>query len=42
MSGPQTILRGGCMCGAIRYEITAEPMFGGRSPVMPPRSACRE
>jgi hypothetical protein len=29
MSGPQTILRGGCMCGAIRYEITAEPMFGG-------------
>jgi hypothetical protein len=35
MSGPQTILRGGCLCGAIRYEITAEPMLGGHSPVMP-------
>jgi hypothetical protein len=24
-----TTYRGGCQCGAIRYEITAEPMFGG-------------
>ncbi len=22
--------RGGCMCGAIRYEIGAEPLFGGQ------------
>jgi hypothetical protein len=26
---PETILRGGCMCGAIRYQIAGEPMFGG-------------
>jgi hypothetical protein len=25
-----TTFRGGCRCGAIRYEITAEPMFGGQ------------
>jgi hypothetical protein len=25
-----TTYRGGCRCGAIRYEITAEPMFGGQ------------
>jgi hypothetical protein len=25
-----TIYRGGCLCGAIRYEITAEPMFAGQ------------
>ena len=30
MSAPETILRGGCMCGAIRYAIAAEPMFGGQ------------
>ena len=24
-----TIHRGGCRCGAIRYEIAAEPMFAG-------------
>jgi hypothetical protein len=24
-----TTYRGGCLCGAIRYEIAAEPMFGG-------------
>jgi hypothetical protein len=24
-----TTYRGGCRCGAIRYEIAAEPMFGG-------------
>lgn len=24
-----TTYRGGCLCGAIRYEINAEPMFGG-------------
>ena len=28
MSAP-AVFRGGCMCGAIRYEIAAEPMFGG-------------
>jgi hypothetical protein len=22
--------QGGCLCGAIRYEIAAEPMFGGQ------------
>ena len=25
-----TTYRGGCQCGAIRYEIAAEPMFGGQ------------
>jgi hypothetical protein len=25
-----TTFRGGCLCGAIRYEIAAEPMFGGQ------------
>ncbi|MCE3248776.1 MAG: aldehyde-activating protein [Geminicoccaceae bacterium] len=25
-----TTYRGGCLCGATRYEITAEPMFGGQ------------
>jgi hypothetical protein len=25
-----TTFRGGCLCGAIRYEITAEPMFAGQ------------
>jgi hypothetical protein len=25
-----TSYRGGCLCGAIRYEIAAEPMFGGQ------------
>ncbi len=25
-----TTYRGGCLCGAIRYEIAAEPMFGGQ------------
>jgi hypothetical protein len=25
-----TTFRGGCRCGAIRYEIAAEPMFGGQ------------
>jgi hypothetical protein len=25
-----TIFRGGCRCGAIRYAIAAEPMFGGQ------------
>jgi hypothetical protein len=25
-----TTHRGGCRCGAIRYEIAAEPMFGGQ------------
>jgi hypothetical protein len=30
MSAPGTVLRGGCMCRAIRYEITAAPMFGGQ------------
>jgi hypothetical protein len=25
-----TIYRGGCRCGAIRYEIAAEPLFGGQ------------
>jgi hypothetical protein len=25
-----TTYRGGCACGAIRYEIAAEPMFGGQ------------
>jgi hypothetical protein len=25
-----TTYRGGCQCGAIRYEITAEPMFAGQ------------
>jgi hypothetical protein len=25
----QIVLRGGCMCRAIRYEIAADPMFGG-------------
>ena len=30
MSAPETVLRGGCMCRAIRYEIAAEPMFGGQ------------
>jgi hypothetical protein len=25
-----TIYRGGCRCGAIRYEIAAEPMFAGQ------------
>jgi hypothetical protein len=30
MSAPKTVFRGGCMCGAIRYEIAAEPMFGGQ------------
>jgi hypothetical protein len=25
-----TTYRGGCRCGAIRYEITAEPMFAGQ------------
>jgi hypothetical protein len=25
-----TTFRGGCRCGAIRYEITAEAMFGGQ------------
>jgi hypothetical protein len=24
-----TTYRGGCLCGAIRYEITAEPMMAG-------------
>jgi hypothetical protein len=30
MSAPETVLRGGCMCRAIRYEIAAAPMFGGQ------------
>ena len=25
-----TTYRGGCLCGAIRYEIAAEPMFAGQ------------
>lgn len=25
-----TTFRGGCLCGAIRYEITAEPMIAGQ------------
>jgi hypothetical protein len=25
-----TTYRGGCRCGAIRYEIAAEPLFGGQ------------
>ena len=25
-----TSYRGGCLCGAIRYEIAAEPMFAGQ------------
>jgi hypothetical protein len=25
-----TTYRGGCLCGAIRYEIAAKPMFGGQ------------
>jgi hypothetical protein len=25
-----TTYRGGCACGAIRYEIAAEPLFGGQ------------
>ena len=29
MSTPASVLRGGCMCRAIRYEITGKPMFGG-------------
>jgi hypothetical protein len=29
MGTPGGVFRGGCLCGAIRYEITAEPMFGG-------------
>ena len=29
MSTPGVVFRGGCLCGAIRYEITAEPLFGG-------------
>jgi hypothetical protein len=28
MSAP-AVFRGGCMCRAIRYEITAKPMSGG-------------
>jgi hypothetical protein len=29
MSTPEILFRGGCMCHAIRYEIVAQPMFGG-------------
>jgi hypothetical protein len=25
-----TTFRGGCLCGALRYEIAAEPMFGAQ------------
>ena len=28
MSG-EILYRGGCLCGALRYEATAEPLYAG-------------
>jgi hypothetical protein len=28
--GKSTAITGGCLCGAVRYEITADPLFSGK------------